>query len=226
VLTWPPLPLHSTHFSLAQSQNLSIFCKICCGGHKRCNSTSSLQHCGSFNRLTQLIFDYSFNSHVATRSLYSNTQRNVNSPPSIPPSSMPALVVAGFESDTHANPGPPRPPMSNPKPTRPTPRLRSKKSEPPSRIDDQLLKAFCDAEPASLEAEDLIHAVLEGESDLFKIPRRRQITLMYKVFQHCWLESLSELLFLYAFWFVNFSIITMCQSLSIRERRLQSLDSV
>ena len=137
--------------------------------------------------------------HVATSSLYSNQQRKVNTedlPPSIPLSSMPALGVSGPSSSgsrtNQPHPGdlllsPVKPPCSTPI------HCHLKMPKPSTDIDNQLLKDFCSAKPFLLEASKLVHDVVQGESDLFKIPRRRQIVLMYKVFQHCWLQSLHEL---------------------------------
>ena len=160
--------------------------------------------------------------HVATRSLYSNQQRKVDTedlPPSIPPSSMPALGVSGPSSGSRINqPRPGGPLLSYLKPPRSTPiHRRLKVPEPSTDIDDKLLKDFCSVTPFSLEASNLVHDVVQGESDLFRIPRRRQIALMYKVFQHCWLWSLRELHYLFSFMheFVN----CLCQNLSIKERR-------
>ena len=52
---------------------------------------------------------------------------------------------------------------------------------------------FCNVEPFTLAAVKLVHDIVQGESELFKIPWKRQIALMYKVFQYCWLWSLGEL---------------------------------
>ena len=228
---WLHPPLHFTHISLALSQNSSTSCKICCGNHKRSNNTSSLQHC-EFS-LLQFLLTIQFTCLI--RSLYSNNQRKVEdteaSIPPIPQSSMPALGVPSFGgSASHKmHPHPPdvaHVPMSAPKLPRPAPTRRAaKRSEPSTAIDDRILQDFYNAAPFSIKAEDLIHAIMEGESDLFKIPRRRQINLLYKVFQHCWVRSLRE----FYHWVVRFmhSLIQLLyQNLSIKERRHQSLDSM
>ena len=143
---------------------------------------------------------------LPSRSLYSNQQWKVGAedlPPSIPQSSMPALGVSGSSSScSHTTQPCPGGPLLSPlKSARSTPiHHHLKMFEPSTDIDDGLLMDFCSVEPFSLEASNLVHDVVQGESDLFTIPRRRQIVLMYKLFQHCWLWSLCELPLLVHAW--------------------------
>jgi hypothetical protein len=109
---------------------------------------------------------------------------------------MPALGVSGSSSrGSHATQPHPSGPLLLPlKSARPTLfHRRLKTSEPSTKIDDKLFNQFCNVEPFTLEAANLVHDIVQGESELFKIPRKRQIAVMYKVFQHCWLWSLREL---------------------------------
>jgi hypothetical protein len=137
--------------------------------------------------------------HVATRSLYSNQQQKVDPEdllPSIPQSSMPVLGVSGSSSSgSHTTQHRPSGPLLLPlKSACPIPNpCRLKPSEPFTKIDDQPFNKFCDVEPFTLVAANLVHDIVQGESELFKIPQKRQIALMYKVFQYCWLWSLGEL---------------------------------
>jgi len=84
------------------------------------------------------------------------------------------------------------PPKALPK--TPLPKTRHSRETPKAKtaLEDEIFQSFYNAMPFSLEAAQLIHDVVNGDSDLFKIPTKRQILLLYKVFQHCWLESLSE----------------------------------
>jgi hypothetical protein len=112
---------------------------------------------------------------------------------------MPAFTIPSFEGSIHptaaaASSHIPPPSNSTAKPSHPVPpRHRSKKAPEPSHdIDSEILKAFCSAKPGSPEAADLIQDIVEGHSNFFKIPRKRQIALLYKAFQHHWLQSLCE----------------------------------
>jgi hypothetical protein len=138
---------------------------------------------------------------------------------------MPAFTVVRFEGDIHPKSVPPAS-TSTPKLPRSTPRPHSKISEPSSALDEKILKTFCEVEPGSLDAADLVYHIQEGTSDLCRISRKRQIMLLYKVFQHCWLESLSELWYFNVFSSLNFSTSCLCQNLSIKERSPQPLDSM
>lgn len=132
------------------------------------------------------------------RSLYSNKQRKVDTPGpvTIPSSSMPALLVPTFGGGvvpptprhTPAGIRAPKTPFSKFLPSLMMPELGES-------AEDKLLGAFYCAEPFSLEATDLIHDIVDGYSDLFKFPMKRQIALLYKVFQHCWVKSLREFIF-------------------------------
>jgi hypothetical protein len=76
-----------------------------------------------------------------------------------------------------------------------TPKPARAKSELPkmSKELSAFLQSFYDAEPSTLEAADIIHDINNGESVLLDLPMKEQILLLYKVFQHYWLRSLSEL---------------------------------
>src|SRR6266852_2983955 len=99
--------------------------------------------------------------HVATRSLYSNQQRKVDTedlPPSIPQSSMPALGVSGPSSSGSRiiQPRPGGPLLSPLKSTRPTPIYhRLKMSQPCTDIDDRLFRDFAMWNPSPLRLRTL-----------------------------------------------------------------------
>jgi hypothetical protein len=60
-------------------------------------------------------------------------------------------------------------------------------------LEAKLLTSFCKVKPLTVEAAEIIHLINNMESDLHKLPVRRQIALVYKVFQHFWLKSLGKL---------------------------------
>jgi hypothetical protein len=110
---------------------------------------------------------------------------------------MPAFTVPNFDGSILPTTLPSSrillPATSSSKPPAPR-RCHPKRAPEPSHdIDKKILDSFCTAEPGSLEAADLIEDIAEGHSDLFKIPRKRQIALLYKGFQHHWLQSLCRL---------------------------------
>ena len=72
-------------------------------------------------------------------------------------------------------------------------RCSKKASEPSSALDAKVLQAFINVKPFSSDAAALLDGIHKGSSELFKIPRQRQISMLYKAFQHFWLESLSGL---------------------------------
>jgi hypothetical protein len=77
----------------------------------------------------------------------------------------------------------------------PSPQIHRSNKTPESQtsIEDEILNSFYRVKPFSLEAVNLIHSIIDSDSDLLDIPMKRQILLLYKVLQHCWVESLSEL---------------------------------
>ena len=99
---------------------------------------------------------------------------------------MPALGVPNCSSHRAPQDGVPCTSALTTRPPRPAPiRRHSKKtSEPPSSLDAKILQAFINAKPFSSDAAELLDSILEGNSELFKIPRRRQISMLYRAFQH------------------------------------------
>ena len=68
-------------------------------------------------------------------------------------------------------------------------------SPPPSLKsveEEQFLKTLCTVKPYSQDAQDLIDDILSGESELFKLPTKSQVPLLYKALQNIWCQSVCE----------------------------------
>jgi len=127
--------------------------------------------------------------------LYSNKQQKVDAPatPSIPSSSMPPLLLSASGSGVGYSTC-----ASNPSALQSSSGLHSKirYSKPPPSLksveEEQFLKTLCTVEPFSQDAQDLIDDILSGESELFKLPTKSQVPLLYKALQNIWCQSVHE----------------------------------